>query len=178
MMSETLPEFEHFPNPMQNGCIVEKQTYCRCCNQSRAFMYVGPIYSTDEIDEVCPWCIADGKAASKWSASFNDVYLASSEVPSGVIETISQRTPGYETWQGNKWLFSESDALIFVGEVDGNELLNGNDVAKIGACRDALSEWNFPKEFDLSNLVIGGQPAIYLFRDKVSGNFKAYADMT
>ena len=74
-------------------------------------MYVGPIYSTGYIEEVCPWCIADGKAASKWSASFNDVYFASNEVPKDVVQTVDQRTPGYETWQGNKWLFSANGAL-------------------------------------------------------------------
>ena len=177
-MAGGLPDFEYFPDPLRNGCIVVKQGSCLCCNQTRAFMYIGPIYATDEIEEVCPWCIADGKAASKWSASFNDVYLASKEVPKYVIETIEQRTPGYETWQGNKWLFSANDALIFVGEVVGQELINENNLAKIQACRSALSEWNTSPKFELSDVVIGGQPAIYLFQDKAGGIYKAYADMT
>ncbi len=177
-MASVLPDFEYFPDPLRNGCIVEKQGRCLCCKQIRSFMYVGPIYSTDVIEGVCPWCIADGKAASKWSASFNDVYLAPDDVPKNVVQTIDQRTPGFETWQGNKWLFSTDDALIFVGEVVGKELLNENDLAKIEACRDALSDWNFPQGFELSNVVIGGQPAIYLFQDKASGIYKAYADMT
>ena len=177
-MADILPDFEYFPDPLRNGCIVEKQGSCPCCNQSRAFMYVGPIYSIHDVEEVCPWCIANGTAASKWSASFNDVYLASNEVPKDVVETIDQKTPGYETWQGNKWLFSASDALIFVGEVVGKDLLYENNLAKIEACRGALSEWNFPEDFELSNVVIGGQPAIYLFRDKASGIYEAYADMT
>jgi len=177
-MADILPNFEYFPDPLKNGCIVEKQSSCLCCNQTRAFMYVGPIYSTGYIEEVCPWCIADGKAASKWSASFNDVYFAPNEVPKDVVQTVDQRTPGYETWQGNKWLFSANGALTFIGEVVGKELLNENDLAKIEACREALSEWNFPPDFELSNVVIGGQPAIYLFQDKASGIYKAYADMT
>ncbi len=177
-MTDILPDFEYFPDPLQNGCIVKKPSFCFCCNQTRAFMYVGPIYSTDDIEEVCPWCIADGKAASKWSASFNDVYLASNEVPKDVVQTIEQRTPGYETWQGNKWLFSATDALNFVGEVDGKKLLKEYDLAKIKACRVALSEWNFPPDFELSSVVIGGQPAIYLFQNKASSIYKAYADMT
>lgn len=177
-MADVLPDFEYFPDPLRNGSIVEKQGSCLCCNQTRAFMYVGPIYSTDDIEEVCPWCIADGKAASKWSASFNGVHHASNEVPLDVVETIDQRTPGFETWQGNAWLFSANDALIFVGEVVGKELLNENNLAKIKACRSALSEWNLPQDFELSDVVIGGQPAIYLFQDKFSGTYKAYADRT
>ena len=110
LMADTLPTYEYFPDPLRNGCIVEKQSSCLCCNRQRSFMYVGPIYATEDIEEVCPWCIADGKAVSKWLAGFNDVYLASNEVPKDIVKTIDRRTPGYETWQGNKWLFSVSDA--------------------------------------------------------------------
>jgi hypothetical protein len=141
-------------------------------------MYVGAIYSTEVIKDVCPWCIADGKAASKWSASFNDVYLASDEVPRSIVEEIAQRTPGFQTWQDNTWLFSDTDAMVFMGEVDGNQLLAEHDQGKINACREALSEWNIPSDFDLSNVVIGGQPAIYLFQERFGRRYKAYADMT
>lgn len=141
-------------------------------------MYVGPIYSIEDVDEVCPWCIADGKAASKWSASFNDIDNVPDGVPKHVVEIIDGRTPGYEAWQQNRWLFSDRDALVFVGEVVGKDLLNEDDQAKINACRRALSEWSFPPDFNLSSLVIGGQPAIYLFQDKASGAYEAYADMT
>lgn len=66
----------------------------------------------DDVSEVCSWCIADESAAAKWSAVFNDLYDVDDDIPEHVIETIEQRTPGYETWQGNRWLFSESIALV------------------------------------------------------------------
>jgi len=141
-------------------------------------MYVGPIYSHHDIQEVCPWCIDDGKAASKWSAIFNDTYNVPNGVPKHVVETIGSNTPGFETWQGNRWLFSENDALVFVGEVKGVALLKEANEAKINACRSALSEWNFPTDFDWSQVVVGGQPAIYLFQEKVNGAYQAYADMS
>ncbi len=175
-VSEKLPDFEYFVDPIENGCITEKIAVCPCCQKQRSHMYVGPIYTVEEIDEVCPWCIADGGAAKKWDASFNDVYNAPDTVPPHVIDTISTRTPGYVTWQGNRWIFHEDRALVFVGEVAGAELLDEGNERKIFACRTALAEWS--DDFDLSDVTIAGQPAVYLFRDRKTGGFIAYADMT
>ncbi|WP_106165675.1 CbrC family protein [Tritonibacter scottomollicae] len=173
-----LPIFEYFPDPIENGCIIKKNTRCACCEQERSFMYVGPIYCVDDVSEVCPWCLADGSAAAKWSAIFNDLYDIPEGVPQHVVQTIDSRTPGYSTWQGNRWLFSEDDALVFVGEVIGSTIVRKNETEKISACRKALGDWNFPNDFDLSDVVIGGQPAIYLFQNKKTAEYKAYADMT
>jgi hypothetical protein len=141
-------------------------------------MYVGPIYSAEVDDgtEVCAWCIADGSAAAKWSAEFNDVFNRPQGVPSQVVETIKTRTPGYETWQGNRWLFSETDALIFIGEVVGADLLEEGNQAKIDACNAALSNLNLPKDFSVSEVVKAGEPALYLFQDRATLAFRAYGD--
>ena len=140
-------------------------------------MYVGPIYAPDGAEEVCPWCISEGRAASQWSASFNGVHEAPNSVPQGVLEEVEFRTPGYETWQENRWLFSETDALVFLGEVIGSQILAEGDAAKIEACLNALSEWNLPADLELSEVVIGGQPAVYLFRDRATVGYRAFADM-
>lgn len=158
--------------------MIEKNSRCACCEQERDVMYIGPIYCVNDVSEVCPWCIADGSAAAKWSASFNDLYNIPESVPQHVVRTIDSRTPGYSTWQGNRWLFSKDDALVFVGEVIGSAIVRKNETEKVHACRNALVDWNFPSDFDLSNVVIGGQPAIYLFQDKDTAEYKAYADMT
>jgi uncharacterized protein CbrC (UPF0167 family) len=141
-------------------------------------MYVGPIYAVETVEEVCPWCIADGSAAAKWDASFNDLYDAPETVPKHVIDTISSRTPGYQTWQGNGWIFCKEDAHLFVGEVSGTELLAEKNDGKIGACRKALAEWGIGEGFDLAEIAVGGQPAIYLFQDRKTRGYQAYADMT
>jgi len=177
-VAQELPNFEYFPDPIGNGCIVAEQTMCPCCKQSRNYVYKGPIYTTHDVSEVCPWCIASGDAAEKWSASFNDILDVPAGVPQHVIETIDARTPGYETWQGNGWLFSEQDALVFVGDVVGTDLVSEGSSEKIEACRKALAEWNIGSEFDLSQVVAGGQPAIYMFQYKDTGAYRCYADMT
>ena len=173
-----LPTFEYFPDPEENGCISAEQTTCPCCGELRSHMYRGPIYATEDIDQVCPWCIADGRAAAKWDASFNDVNGAPDTVPESVIAQIAGRTPGYVTWQGNHWMFSANDALVFVGEVSGNELVAEADRRKMAACRAALAEWHVGAEFDLADLEVGGQPAVYLFQDRKTGDYAAFADMT
>jgi hypothetical protein len=48
----------------------------------------------------------------------------------------------------------------------------------MAACRKALDEWHFPEDFDFAGITRGGQPAVYLFRDRQSGDYSAYADMT
>ncbi|WP_150526816.1 CbrC family protein [Roseibium sediminis] len=173
-----LPYFEYYPDPVGNGSIVEKSATCPCCQQRRTFMYVGPIYCIEEVEEVCPWCIHDGSAADKWGANFNDIIHAPSGVPEHILVTVASRTPGYVSWQDNKWLFSHNDALVFRGDVVGKDLIKRNETAKISACRAALAEFKFPEDFDLSNVVFGGQPAIYLFQDRATGQYHAYADMT
>ena len=174
-----LPSFRYFPDPLGNGCIVARDATCPCCGETRSHIYSGPIYAVENIHEVCPWCIADGSAARRWSASFNDTEGAADSVPPEVLREIDERTPGYSSWQGNRWLFAQDDAMVFVGEVDGKALLEDGDDGKIEACLAALREWdpNWPKE-SLAAVTPGDQPAIYLFRDRKSGTYAAYADMT
>lgn len=141
-------------------------------------MFVGTLYCIDEIEDVCPWCIADGSAARKWDATFNNVDGATERVPKQVLDEIRLRTPNFETWQDYNWLFSDNDALVFVGEVDGKALLAESNDSKIEACLSALSKWNFgsPVEDVLPHVKIGGQPAVYLFRDRDTGFYRAFSD--
>ena len=177
-MPEELPKFSYFPDPLGNGCIVPSESQCKCCGQFRQYMYIGPIYSEEEIEEVCPWCIANGLAAKKWSAFFNTIHNVPGSVSKKVLDIISYRTPGYENWQDHSWLFSKIDALIFVGEVIGADLISEGNNYKIEACINALSKWQFDRAIDnLRHVEIGGNPAIYLFQDKDTGAYRAYADM-
>ncbi len=136
-----LPVFRYFPDPVGNGCIVREDSTCPCCAAPRHYIYRGPIYCRGGgIEEVCPWCIADGSAAKKWSAMiFNDLVPdLPATVPNDVVREITERTPGFETWQGNIWLFSRDDAMLFLNEVAGRQLLAEGNAAKIEACLSAL----------------------------------------
>ncbi len=142
-------------------------------------MYVGPIYVVEDIIEVCPWCVADGSAAAKWDASFNVIQGVPGSVPDSVVLEIKARTPGFETWEENHWLYAGSDAMVFLGEVMGREVLDEDDTSKVEACLKALQELNWTPEESrkvLRAVTIAGQPAIYLFQDRHTGDYAAYAE--
>lgn len=74
-------------------------------------------------------------------------------------------------------MFSDTDALVFVGEVQGAQILAEQNLGKIKACLDALSDRHRHWTADmLGQIVIGGQPAIYLFQDRQTQAFGADAD--
>lgn len=68
--------------------------------------------------------------------------------------------------------------LVFESEVSGARLLEKGDAERIAACRAALAEWGWPEGFDLREIETGGEPAVYLFRDRATGRFRAHADMS
>jgi uncharacterized protein CbrC (UPF0167 family) len=176
-----LPVFRYFPDPAGYGCIAAKAGLCACCGQPRSHMYVGPIYCRDRPEHVCPWCIADGSAAKEWSAIFNDPINVPRGVPNAVVDEIMRRTPGYWTWQGNSWLFSDDDAMVLLGAVDGSEIVKEGNPAKIDACMRALRSWTWTFEVTiefLEDVVPHGMPALHWFQDRRSGSFAACADMT
>lgn len=117
-MSEPLPYFRYHPDPIGTGAIVASDMVCICCDRARGFIYVGPVYSTKDLDEsLCPWCIADGSAATKLDASFADSYpLHRAGIPKEVIEEVNLRTPGYVSWQQEHWLSHCNDACEFHGD--------------------------------------------------------------
>jgi uncharacterized protein len=177
--SEQLPHFTYFPDPVGHGCVIVQSGICACCATERSHRYVGPRYGVTDEAFVCPWCIADGRAYAKWKMILNDVHGLPATVPRDIMDVILYRTPGYESWQGNRWLFSANDAMLFVGEVTGKQIIAEGVQGKITACFDALAEWQYPREIEaLEEIIPGGQPAIYLFQDRATGAYAAYADMT
>jgi uncharacterized protein CbrC (UPF0167 family) len=144
-------------------------------------MYVGPIYCRDRPEHVCPWCIADGSAAEQWSAIFNDPINVPRGVPRAIVDEVMHRTPGYWTWQGNFWLFSDDDAMVLLGAVDGSDIVKEGNAAKIDACMRALRSWTWTFEVRidfLAQVVPHGAPALHRFQDRRSGSFAGCADMT
>ena len=110
-----LPSFRYHPDPITSGSIVPSEDGCRCCGKPRGFLYTGPVYADDEIvDEICPWCIADGSAHRRFDATFVDPAVFSDDVPAPVVDLISQQTPGYNAWQSEEWPSCCGDATAFI----------------------------------------------------------------
>jgi uncharacterized protein CbrC (UPF0167 family) len=109
-----LPNFRYHPDPIASGSVVESTEKCEVCKKSRGYMYDGPIYAEDDVEHICPWCIADGSAAKKLDACF----VGDDEVP----EEIAQRTPGFAAWQTEQWLTCCEQPAAFVAPMGLKEL--------------------------------------------------------
>jgi uncharacterized protein CbrC (UPF0167 family) len=110
-----LPVFRYHPDPIASSSVEASDAQCLCCNQQRGFIYTGPAYCEEELDEaLCPWCIADGSAHDEFDVSFVDEALIPDGIPPEVVAEIAFRTPGFSGWQQEKWLGCCGDAAAFL----------------------------------------------------------------
>jgi uncharacterized protein CbrC (UPF0167 family) len=184
-----LPTFKYHPDPLKTESIIESDTVCKACGQARGFIYTGPVYAEDDLDDsLCPWCIADGTAHSKFEATFTDAagiggYGEWEEVPANVIAEVSERTPGFLGWQQEQWFTHCNDAAAFLGRVGYKEL------KRYGA--QALDEFREATEIEeeddedeeesdgnglLHHLDKDGSPTGYLFKCLHCGKYGGYTD--
>jgi len=160
-----LPAFRYHPDPVGTGSIVPSERACACCGQSRGYVYKRSPYSRhrDLEGAICPWCIQSGRASEKFEALFaDDHYLLVAGLDSAIVDEVTKRTPGYETWQGESWLAHCNDACAFLGDATKNDLRNfAAEHAQVALGEawsqdaiDRLLEYYQPK----------GSPAFYRFR--------------
>ena len=107
------PDFRYHPDPIASGSVVPSDATCACWGQARGFAYAGPVYAEEAVDALCPWCIASGAAHEKFDAEFVDPE-AFDGVPDDAVETIVERTPGFNAWQGERWPACCDDATAFL----------------------------------------------------------------
>lgn len=176
-----LPAFPYHPDPLGTGSVKESRARCEACGAARGYVYTGPVYAVEELDDaLCPWCIADGTAAARFDADFTDVGTGvPAEVPSEVIEQIAHRTPGFTGWQQEHWLYHCADGAAFLGRVGRRELEQYPDALEV--LRHEHDEYGWPPEQVeeyLAGLDKDGQPTAYLFRCRRCGQHLAYSDFT
>ena len=97
-----IPTFKYHPNPLNTGAfeISEEGVVCDCCGKVTHIYYEGPFYAVDDIDYLCPACIASGKASEKFDGSFQDDYSVDDGVKDAEkLDELIHRTPGYCGWQ-------------------------------------------------------------------------------
>ena len=114
------PKFRLSPNAYALDLFVAESGICSCCGQARELKYNSSFYSREEPDYLCPWCIADGRAAAKYGAQFVSDIMG--DVPDEVVDTVMHRTPGFVSWQGEQWLTHCGDAALFLGGVGWDQL--------------------------------------------------------
>jgi uncharacterized protein CbrC (UPF0167 family) len=164
------PEFPYHPDPRGTGFVRPSGAACVVCGESRGFIYAGPVYSQEELDNcLCPWCIADGSAAQTYEAEFTDVgWGVPADVPDEVVVQVATRTPGFSGWQQEHWLYHCGDAAAFLGRVGWDELRPYPDaIESLGHDHDA----GYLKTLDTD-----GEATAYLFRCRHCGRHLAYSD--
>jgi len=111
----TLPVFRYHPDPVASGSVHESLEVCACCGVARGYVYAGPVYAVDELDDkICPWCIADGKAHKKFDATFTDDEGFPDSLVRKIIHEVTRRTPGFSSWQSEQWQVCCGDAAAFI----------------------------------------------------------------
>ena len=144
---------------------------CERCGRDRGYVYRGPVYAVDEIEFVCPWCIADGSAAVEFDADFTTVDGAPSGMDASITDEIVHRTPGFAGWQQERWLFHCNDGAEFLGRAGWSE------VSAAPGALDSIRNDGWSDDV-LQYLHPEGDLAAYLFRCRHCGEFLAYADST
>jgi uncharacterized protein len=167
-MAGDLPAFRYHPDPLATGSIVESTAACRSCGQSRSYVYNGPVYADDDVPDsaLCPWCIADGTAASKFAAEFADVGSGvPTDIADAVLDELSHRTPGFYSWQQDHWLYHCGDACAFLGRVGRPELDDHLDAMEMLLHENDSFGWSGEQSrLYVDSLDADGETTAYLFR--------------
>lgn len=118
-----LPEFRFHPNPLMSGSVVYSPNACKCCRQARGVIYAGAVYADDDLqDSLCPWCIGDGSAFRKFGATFFDSEGLPDGIPADIAAEITERTPGFCTWQSGQWLECCGEPMAFLEPAGSTEV--------------------------------------------------------
>ena len=117
-----IPEFKYHPDPIKTGAFSQGEyRKCDCCNESTNIWYSEPFYTAkDGIECLCPNCIANGMAASKFDGEFQDPESTDRVSNPDKLDELIHRTPGYFGWQQEYWIAHCDDYCAFVGYVGWN----------------------------------------------------------
>jgi uncharacterized protein len=172
-----LPKFKYNQNPLELEVFKEEKTVCPVCNKNRDYTYVGPFYSVEEIEGICPWCISDGSAAKKFEGEFQDVESCEDVEKEEFIDELIYRTPGYSGWQQEYWLSHCGDFCAiksYVGWDDIKHLENelSNDIERI------TNEFQITIDIFKQSLINGGDHQGYLFQCVKCGKHRLHSDLS
>jgi uncharacterized protein len=176
------PEFRYHPDPVGTGSAVRSDDPCELCKQPAGFIYRGPIFG-EQTSVLCLRCIADGSAARRLAhpdgpAEFTDIgWGVPDEVPSDVLQELSQRTPGFFGWQQEHWLYHCANAAAFIGRIGWEDIKHLPD-AQSSLLAQLVELGVDPIEAQRQLLMLhpNGDLTGYLFRCLHCGTHLAYSD--
>lgn len=158
-----LPHFRYHPNPLETGAFREADipVFCSCCEKPTRIYYVSPFYAVDDIDALCPECIANCAAAKKYGGEFQDAFSVDEVGDEAKLDELVHRTPGYRGWQQEYWRAHCDDFCAFLGYVGTKEL------RALGVMDEVLDDpgWDdWQRNIIQKHLRNGGSTQGYLFR--------------
>lgn len=171
-----LPVFRYYPDPLGQGDFRnDKEVTCDCCGKKTAVYYSGPFFAEDEVEFLCPWCIANGKAADKFEGEFIDACSCEEVSDSSRTEELCMRTPSYTGWQQEQWLVCCDDYCAFVGYVGWKEIEElglADEITETYREEDVMIDLDTLKERMVKDGCLQG----YLFRCLHCRKHHLYAD--
>ncbi len=172
-MDNELPFFKYHPDPFADGVFrrLETPAVCPCCGEETSVIYEGPFYSIDEVEGLCPGCIASGAAAEKFDGQFQDSESVDEVSDPAKLEELTCRTPGYCGWQQEYWRAHCDDFCAFVGYVGYKELVEQGILEEV--LEDLDDNWCKDYIQDLSK---DGSMQGYLFRCLHCGKHLLHVD--
>ena len=175
-MTDDLPFFRYHPDPLATGSIQQSDSVCECCGLARGFVNTCNFYSTSEEQIFCPWCISTGLAAKKFDGIFCDDYsLINAGLPTSIIEEVTQRTPGFNSWQSEAWLTCCGDACEFYGDAPVDEVKNLSDPQLVQMQKITALSIDRLRTM-AANYIPASSPAFYKWKCRVCGNLKYFVD--
>jgi len=176
-----LPRFVYHPDPVATGSVVASDAVCRACGQARGYIYIGPVYADEDLDDaICPWCIADGTAQARFDATFTDIagiggYGDWEAVPDAVLNAVAYRTPGFSGWQQERWFTHCGDAAALVA-IAGRKELDAFGPEAVEATRIESGYMGAEWEDYYAALDCDHGPTAYIFRCRHCGRIGGYSD--
>lgn len=171
-----LPSFKYHPNPIETGAFIQGEPQrCECCGELTDTWYESPFYSRDDVECICPECIANGSAAKKFNGQFQDDYSVDEVSDESKLDELVHRTPGYHGWQQEYWPAHCDDYCAFIGYVGWDDLVNmGIDKEIEESYGSEINGWDI--ELLKQNMRNGGSMQGYLFKCLHCGQYRLQID--
>jgi uncharacterized protein CbrC (UPF0167 family) len=119
-----IPKFKYCPDTITTNILtVGGSEVCDCCGETVDVYYEGSFYSIEDVECLCPECIANGTAAKKFDGEFQqDIFNDENVVNEEYRDEILHRTPSYISWQGSNWPAHCDDYCEFLGDAGWDKL--------------------------------------------------------
>ncbi len=161
--------FKYHPNLYNLDILEEGENICQCCGKE-VNLYYNTMYCVEDIECLCLECIANGKAAEKFDGTFSDNcgdHIDDKEKS----DELYNRTPGYISWQGEKWRACCNDFCAFQGDTSKDEL------EELGVLEEVIKEYNSSQDMQVDREGLEeGYSSIYLFKCLHCGKYKIQTD--